>query len=144
MKIVLKLKKNNYPDIYEFSLNYFNENSKNFDVEEFSNLLFQNNFLSGKNKKVIVAASKILWAFNKKTIIMDSRTKDCLQTITGKKIQNYKEFCIYWEEQYQIFKPKFEKLVKELEIDQKISEFNHDWFIRRTFDTYLWKRGEYK
>lgn len=145
MKIKRNFKKDSGTKVFEQTKKILNKRIKISDVEDFSNTLFEAKLLAKDNKTAIVAASKILWMLNKeKTIIQDSRAKECLEKLIGKKIQNYTEYCTYWEEKYLIFKPEYTKKIKETGIEKLDSLFKEEWFIRRTFDNYLWSRGKSK
>ena len=112
-------------------------------MEKFSTELYKAKLLAGHNKNAIVAASKILWILNMgEIIIQDSRAKRSLEKLTGKKIPDYEQYCINWEKQYQIFRPLYISKIQKEGIEKFNSVFNEEWFIRRTFDNYLWSRGK--
>ena len=144
MTIARNFKKNTYKDVYKLTREYVKRNTSEYDVNNFSDLLFQAQLLAGDNKNAIVAASKILWIYNKeKTIIYDSRAKNALKNISEKKgLDDYTDYCKAWKEQYKVFKSRYLEKIKENEIDKLDSLFKQEWFIRRTFDNYLWYRGK--
>lgn len=145
MNIKRNFKKGSTKKVFSKAKEYLNKKPEISDVEVFSNVLFKAKLLAGKNKKAIVAASKILWILNKEEIIIqDSRAKETLERLIGKRIQGYSDYCTYWEKQYQIFKPAYLKKIKDFGIETLDSLFKEEWFIRRTFDTYLWSRGKVK
>ncbi len=145
MNIKRNFKKGSTKKVFSKAKEYLNKKPEISDVEVFSNVLFKAKLLAGKNKKAIVAASKILWILNKEEIIIqDSRAKESLEKLIGKRIRDYSDYCTYWEKQYQIFKPAYLKKIKDFGIETLDSLFKEEWFIRRTFDTYLWSRGKVK
>lgn len=145
MNVKRNFKKGSDIKIFAKAKEYLNKKSKSSDVEDFSNVLFKAKLLAGKNKNAIVAASKILWILNKEEIIIqDSRAKECLERLIGKRIRGYSDYCTYWEKQYQFFKPIYLKKIKDSGIEILDSLFKEEWFIRRTFDNYLWSRGKRK
>ena len=145
MNIKRNFKKGSTKKIFSKTKEYLNKKPEISDVEVFSDVLFKAKLLAGKNKNAIVAASKILWMINKEEIIIeDSRAKKSLKNLTGKKIPDYSKYCIYWEEQYQFFKTGYLKKIKETKIEMFDAVFKEEWFIRRTFDNYLWSRGKSK
>lgn len=146
MKIARNFKTNAYKDVFKFAREYVGKNKGKFDVNDFSVSLYNKHFLAGDNKNAIVAASKILWIYNcKKTIILDSRAKESLKKLSGiKKLDDYANYCKSWENQYKDFKLGYLKKIKETGADKLDSLFEEDWFIRRTFDNYLWYRGKIK
>lgn len=145
MRIARNFKTNSYKNVFKFTREYVSKNTAKFDVKDFSDSLYKKHFLAGDNKNAIVAASKILWIYNlKETIIQDSRAKESLEKLIGKRIRDYSDYCTYWEKQYQIFKPAYLKKIKDFGIETLDSLFKEEWFIRRTFDNYLWSRGKVK
>ena len=143
MKVLRNFKKDTYKEIFKLAKKYVDKNPEKFDIEEFSKQLCKSDYLAKNNKSAIVAASKILWTFDRnKTVIQDSKAKETLEKLKGKRIHDYKEYCEYWEKQYELFKPLYLKTIKESGIAKSDSLFNEDWFIRRTFDNYLWNRGK--
>lgn len=142
MNVIRNFKKNSTRKILKVAKDYTTKNKNNLDIDEFSNLLFKDGLLAGQNKNAIVAASKILWIFDNKIILFDSRAKKSLKEISGKSVSKYKDYCTAWEEQYKSFKSKYCKQVEENKIEKFSNLFLKDWFIRRTFDNYLWiKQG---
>ena len=143
MKVIRNFKKDSYKEIIKLAKNYKKDKTGKYDVKKFSQKLFDANWLAKNNKNAIVAASKILWAFDKeKTVIQDTMAKLYLEKLIGKKFSGYENYCEYWEEQYLLFKPEYLKVIKKVGIDKQDNLFNEDWFIRRTFDNYLWNRGK--
>lgn len=145
MRIARNFKTNSYKNVFKFTREYVSKNTAKFDVKDFSDSLYKKHFLAGDNKNAIVAASKILWIYNlKETIIQDSRAKKALKKLTGKKIGKYQDYCEAWEAQYLLFKKNYDEKIKATEIDKLDNVFKEEWFIRRTFDNYLWSRGKVK
>ena len=143
MKVIRNFKKGSYKEIFKFAKNYKKDKTGKYDVKKFSQKLFDANWLAKNNKNAIVAASKILWAFDKeKTVIQDTMAKFYLEKLIDKKISGYEKYCEYWEEQYRIFRPLYDRKIEEIGIAKFDSLFDEDWFIRRTFDNYLWNRGK--
>lgn len=143
MKVIRNFKKGSHKEILKLAKNYKKDKTGQFNVEKFSDELYETDLLAGDNKNAIVAASKILWIYDmKKIVIQDSRAKLYLEKVIGKKISGYTDYCKTWEEQYLLFKPEYLKLIKKIGIDKQDNLFNEDWFIRRTFDNYLWNRGK--
>ncbi len=141
MKVIRNFKKGSYKEIFKVVHEYVTNNPEKFDIEKFSTQLCK--YLAKDNKKAIVAASKILWVFNRdEIIIQDSKAKEYLKKISKKFKNDYTDYCKTWEEQYLLFKPEYLKVVKKIGIDKQDNLFNEDWFIRRTFDTYLWNKGK--
>lgn len=145
MRIARNFKTNSYKNVFKFTREYVSKNTAKFDVKDFSDSLYKKHFLAGDNKNAIVAASKILWIYNlKETIIQDSRAKKALEKLTGKKIGKYQDYCEAWEAQYLLFKKNYDEKIKAIGIDKLDNVFKEEWFIRRTFDNYLWSRGKSK
>ena len=143
MKVIRIFKKGSYKEILKLAKNYKKDKTEKYDVKKFSQKLFDANWLAKNNKNAIVAASKILWAFDKeKTVIQDTMAKLYLEKLIGKKFSGYEKYCEYWEEQYRIFRPLYDRKIEEIGIAKFDSLFDEDWFIRRTFDNYLWNRGK--
>lgn len=143
MKVIRNFKKDTYKEVFKLAKNYKKDKTGKFNVEKFSDELYETDLLAGDNKNAIVAASKILWIYDmEKTVIQDSRAKLYLEKVIGKKISGYKDYYKTWEEQYLLFKPEYLKVVRKIGIDKQDNLFNEDWFIRRTFDNYLWNRGK--
>lgn len=143
MKVIRNFKKGSYKEILKLAKNYKKDKTEKYDVKKFSQKLFDANWLAKNNKNAIVAASKILWAFDKeKTVIQDTMAKLYLEKLIGKKFSGYEKYCEYWEEQYRIFRPLYDRKIEEIGIAKFDSLFDEDWFIRRTFDNYLWNRGK--
>lgn len=141
MKVIRNFKKGSYKEIFKVVHEYVTNNPEKFDIEKFSTQLCK--YLAKDNKKAIVAASKILWVFNRdEIIIQDSKAKEYLKKISKKFKNDYTDYCKTWEEQYLLFKPEYLKVIKKIGIDKQDNLFNEDWFIRRTFDNYLWNRGK--
>lgn len=145
MNVKRNFRKGKDKEVFAKAKEYLNKKPEISDVEDFSDALFKAKLLAGHNKKAIVAASKILWILNKEEIIIqDSRAKETLEILIGKRIRDYSDYCTYWEKQYQIFKPAYLKKIKDFGIETLDSLFKEEWFIRRTFDNYLWNRGKSK
>lgn len=100
-------------------------------VEELSNKIVLNKLVSRPQiLNVKVAASKLIWLFNNKTIIMDNNNMKVLGAI------NYQDFVSKWRTQYALKKEEIISVTKEF-IKNYDSIINEDWFQMRVFDMYL-------
>jgi hypothetical protein len=107
------------------------KNDGNLGVEEISDRFVRGELVSRPEiKNVKVAASKLLWLYDKETIIMDNNNMKIL------KASNYKDYLIKWNKLYAS---------KLNEIDDTIKTYfknfdeilNEKWFKYRIFDMYL-------
>ncbi|WP_027727807.1 hypothetical protein [Treponema sp. C6A8] len=142
MKISRNFKSNNDENIYNVTIKFIEKNPEDFNPERLSLCFYEAGLLNDRIKNAVVAASKILWVFNHDVIIMDSQAKNYLKEITGKEIDSYSNFCTVWEKQYALFKVELTKELHERGIVNWNSVFNEEWFLRRTFDNYLWLKGK--
>ncbi len=145
MKITRNFKQNSYKKVYKVSKDYQETNHKSTDANNLSEELFNHNLVCNGKKNVIVAASKILWAFNKKAIIIYTQAKRTLAKLAEEKIyklDSYNFFCKTWEDKYKEFKPLYKEKTATSGIAKLDVVFEEEWFIRRTFDNYLWAHGK--
>ncbi len=106
-------------------------NEGNLGVEELSDRYVRNGLVSKSTiKNVKVAASKLLWLFDKETIIMDNINMKVL------KANNYKEYVKKWSEVYNLKVKEINEVIDKnfKELDKVITE---KWFKMRIFDQYL-------
>lgn len=106
-------------------------NEGNLGVEELSNRYVRNDLVSKSTiKNVKVAASKLLWLFDKETIIMDNNNMKVL------KANNYKEYVKKWSELYNLKVKEINEVIDKnfKELDKVITQ---NWFKMRIFDQYL-------
>lgn len=141
MKVIRNIKKGTSSQIFK-TADDFIQNNKRLDAEKLSEKLNKEKLLSGKNKNCIVLASKVLWVLNHNAIIKDSLSEKSLRKLSAKKIKTYKEFCMEWETQYKIFQPKAIKIINKYSLSKISHVFKEEWFLRRTFDNYLWAMGK--
>lgn len=142
MKISRNFKSNNDENIYNVTIKFIEKNPEDFNPERLSLCFYEAGLLNDRIKNAVVAASKILWVFNHDVIIMDSQAQIYLKKFSGKEIKSYSDFCRVWEEQYALFKTALTKKYLENDIVKLISIFEEEWFLRRTFDNYLWSKGK--
>lgn len=130
MKIGRNLKKDSVHMVLTIILNML-KNEGNLGAKELSKRFVSNELVSKKEtKSVIVASTKLLWLYDKKTIIMDSLNMKVLKT------NNYDRYIKEWD---KVFNEKI------IEIDDVIKNhfknfdpvINEDWFKMRVFDLYL-------
>ncbi|MBS1639928.1 MAG: hypothetical protein JSR12_07715 [Bacteroidetes bacterium] len=106
-------------------------NEGNLGVEVLSDRFVSGELVSRPEiKNVKVAASKLLWLFNKETIIMDNNNMQVL------KVKSYKEYVIKWTDLFEQKIIEIDALIKLhfKNIDQILDE---RWFKMRVFDMYL-------
>mgnify|MGYP001172645044 CR=1 FL=1 len=139
MKIARNFKKNNPDNIFLAASRIFKDN-KNEDKGKIINLLSEEfnrlNLLSGNNKNAIVAASKILWLFDRETIIMDNLNKNILKRFG--KIKNYEDYEKIWKNKYKENEKSINSIIKEYNMTKIDKVFNQKWFKMRVFDMFLW------
>lgn len=141
MRIARNFKAGKYKKIYETAKVFLEKNPNSTDADKLSQDFFKNKLLRDGINNAVVAASKILWAFNHKAIIIDNLAKRHLAKLAGKKIckmDDYNFFCKIWEEQYKVFEQEYKDKLEITCIGKIDTIFRKDWFIRRTFDNYLW------
>lgn len=112
-------------------LNIIDNLNRDISVVELSETLGkEKELLSGKTKNVLVAASKLRWLFDHKTIIMDNNNRKLLGAVV------YKDYEKEW-------KMEFSKKIDEINevIETSFSNVDcilkEDWFKMRVFDMYL-------
>ena len=110
-------------------------------VLDLSSRFAEENILSGRKTRAIVAASKILWIMNRRHIIMDSLSQRALETILGVKISDYLSYCRLWRDCFQLFKEYLAKSESYEALTKLDTIFSAEWFMARTCDLYLWRIG---
>jgi hypothetical protein len=114
------------------------KNTNQPSVDKLSDILCSNNLTHAGVKRVVVAASKILWFFDKNTIIMDNNNKNVLNKLPLR-INNYQSYCDAWLNLFKIKQIEIKNKIVEYEIFRIDEIFESEWFQMRIFDTYLWK-----
>ena len=137
MRVIRNFKKGKIEDVYNIVKNYKNNASSEM-IYKLSDDLKNSNLLSGITKKVYVAASKILWLYNRKLVIMDNNNINVLKKL-GYNVSNYENYTISWE---TLFKENRQDIIN-LNIHYNLNNIDkvveEEWFQRRVFDMYLWK-----
>ena len=106
-------------------------NEGNLGVVELSNRYVRNELVSRPTiKNIKVASSKLLWLFDKETIIMDNNNMLVLKS------KNYEEYVIKWKEIFSTKLNEIDEVIKNnfLNLDKVVNE---KWFKMRIFDQYL-------
>jgi hypothetical protein len=91
--------------------------------------------LNNRIKNAKVAASKILWLFDRKTIIMDNQNKKALKV---KETASYEAYCDAWIEEFLKIEPQIVAVITEHNLVKIDPVMNELWFKMRVFDQYLW------
>lgn len=128
--------------VFNISKDFISSSKNHADAELLSKRFLEADVLNNRIKNSIVAASKILWFFNLNTIIMDALARKYLQKLSGEKIEGYISFCDTWEKQYAKFKPELIRKLEETGIYKISKLYQEEWFLKRTFDNYLWSKGK--
>lgn len=101
-------------------------------------------------KNAYVASSKILWFFDRDNIIiMDNNNIKVLREVNSKKIpeengyEKYKKYIEIWQDIYdKNARDEINKKINEIKNCFKLKYIDDDWFKRRVFDIYLWRKGK--
>ena len=137
MKIIRNFKKGSSKRVFQISGEYC-DSSMTPAVDELSKMFYSAGILAKENKNANVAASKILWIFDRKQVIMDSANRKKLKT-EGHKTGTYFEYLQAWNVEYQRAKPEIKQITASLELSRIDQVFEEEWFQMRVFDLYLWK-----
>lgn len=103
-----------------------------------------------KTRKLMSAASKILWFHSKSPVkIFDKRAADALDFKNG----SYLDYCGRWSSEFkqseEAILRSIEKLIQHINCttippagrDEFYDVVNQKWFAERVFDKYLWEKG---
>ena len=107
------------------------KNEGNLGVEELSDRYVRNELVSRPEiKNVKVASSKLLWLFDKETIIMDNNNMDVLKS------KNYDDYVKKWNNLFYKKQNEIEEVIENnfINLDPIVNE---KWFKMRIFDQYL-------
>lgn len=108
------------------TLQVINENLKGF-------------FSRSNMSQAYVAISKILWLYDNNTIIMDNNNINALSC--GNDYEQYKKA---WLLRYHDYCKGLDSFIEDSNINNYDPIICQEWFKKRVFDMYLWKRSNLK
>lgn len=89
---------------------------------------------SRKNvSQVYVAVSKILWLYDKDTIIMDNNNIKVLSSTN-----DYDQYKRLWLQRYSDYRKGLDSFIIESDINSYDAIIRQEWFKKRVFDLHLW------
>ncbi len=99
------------------------------------------------NLDVLSAATKFLWLRHRDVVVIhDSQARIAL----GAQVGNYADYLDRWRAEYSLLAPKVTNACERLQTARKLGDLvaleakthsTDEWFKRRVFDIYLWKKG---
>ena len=141
MRMTRNFKKDKISEILMITINQ----NLGFDpkaINELSNSFFNNQLLAKNNRYAFVAASKILWLFNREFVIYDNYNRRLLEKVAHEKILDYEKYFTLWNYYFNESSSKIIENSKELYKIIKDKVLLESWFYKRVFDLKLWQENQ--
>jgi hypothetical protein len=137
MKIARNFREGSVPEIYRVARSYVVA-SGTANPNELSTRFRAADLLSGGSNNAVVAASKILWLFDRRTVIMDSYNRKALKLFSGSVPVTYDEYRRQWKAAYERYLPQIDGVIERYQFSRILREVRAGWFKQRVFDVFLW------